>query len=80
MTIKQLMVVIACLVLISALAIIFMPYLLTGTPYQKGSGEWVGYTSAEANGFKRVEDCTSDPETKGDAEYVEGCKAWVNKR
>lgn len=77
MSIKVLLGLVAFLVLIAALAVVFEPYLRTGTPYQEGSGEWVGYTAAEANGFTRAEECTSDPETRGDAEFVEGCKRFV---
>lgn len=54
-------------------------FLKQETPFKEGSGQWVGYTAAEANGFKRVEDCTNDPETKDDAEFVEGCKAWIKR-
>ncbi len=47
-----------------------------GTPFIVGSGEYVGYTAAEANGFKKAADCTSDPETKNDAQYVTGCQRY----
>lgn len=49
------------------------------TPFKEGSGEWVGYTAAEANGFKRVEDCTSDPETVKLEGFAVGCKKWLEK-
>lgn len=51
-----------------------------GTPYQEGSAEWVGYTAAQGNNFKKVEECSSDTETKNDAGYVAGCKAWLDNR
>lgn len=55
-------------------------FLKEETPFKEGSGQWVGYTAAEANGFTGVKECTDDPETKDDAEFVEGCEAWINKR
>lgn len=49
-----------------------------GTPYVVGSGEYVGYTAAEANGFKSSADCISDPETKNDVQYVVGCQRYFS--
>ena len=49
-----------------------------GTPFVVGSGEYVGYTAAEANGFTKAADCISDPETKNDAQYVAGCQRYFS--
>lgn len=49
-----------------------------GTPFVVGTGEYVGYTAAEANGLKDAKDCISDPETKNDAQYVAGCQRYFS--
>ncbi|MBC7751680.1 MAG: hypothetical protein H7Z73_08155 [Candidatus Saccharibacteria bacterium] len=49
-----------------------------GTPFVVGSGEYVGYTAVEANGFTKPADCISDPETKNDAQYVTGCQRYFS--
>ncbi len=46
------------------------------TPYKEGTGEYVGYTSAKANGFKSSAECTSDPEAVKLKGFVAGCKRW----
>jgi hypothetical protein len=46
------------------------------TPYKEGTGEYVGYTAAQANGFKSPADCTNDPETVKLKGFVTGCKRW----
>ena len=51
-----------------------------GTPYIVGSGEYVGYTAAQANGFTKAADCISDPETKNDAQYVTGCQRYFSNQ
>lgn len=51
-----------------------------GTPYVVGSGEYVGYTAAQANGFTKAADCISDPETKNDAQYVTGCQRYFSNK
>ena len=51
-----------------------------GTPYIVGSGEYVGYTAVEANGFTKVSDCISDPETKNDVQYVVGCQRYFSEK
>ncbi len=76
MTIKQLILGITFTGLVAALAAVFEPYLRTGTPYKEGSGEWVGYSSAKENGFKRSEECRSDPELVQMPGYVEGCERY----
>jgi hypothetical protein len=56
----------------------FAPYY-GGTPYKEGSGEYVGYTAAKANGFKSAAECTNDPETVKLEGFVTGCKRWFEK-
>ncbi|MDE2421583.1 MAG: hypothetical protein KGO49_10440 [Gammaproteobacteria bacterium] len=46
------------------------------TPYKEGTGEYVGYTSARANGLKSPAECTNDPETVKLKGFVAGCKRW----
>jgi hypothetical protein len=46
------------------------------TPYKEGTGEYVGYTAAQANGFKSPAECTNDPETVNLKGFVVGCKRW----
>lgn len=47
------------------------------TPFREGSSEWVGYTSAEANGFLTKNDCVDDPETVAIAGFVDGCMRYI---
>jgi hypothetical protein len=65
----------ALLVTAGAVWFAFATYY-SDTPYKEGSGEYVGYAAAKANGFKSPSECTNDPETVKLKGFVVGCKRW----
>jgi hypothetical protein len=65
----------AIIVIVGLVWLVFATYY-GNTPYKEGTGEYVGYTAAQANGFKSPADCTSDPETVNLQGFVVGCKRW----
>ena len=67
-----------CVAILATIGLVWLAFATyyDNTPYKEGTGEYVGYISAKANGLKSPDECMNDPETVKLKGFVVGCKRW----